>query len=64
MNPEIIIGSPLACVLLGGKIIDYKIVDGKLILIIDTPRQYYEIEAKLHEQHDRLDGLEWGAGGT
>ena len=56
MNPEIIIGSPLACVLLGGKIIDYKIVDGKLILIIETPRQYYEIDAKLHEQHDRLDG--------
>ena len=49
-------GLALASVLVGGKVIDYKIVDGKLILIIDTPRQYYEIEAKLHEQHDRLDG--------
>ena len=38
----------LASVLVGGKVIDYKIVDGKLILIIDTPRLYYEIEAKLH----------------
>ena len=40
--------SALASVLVGGKVIDYKIVDGKLFLIIDTPRQYYEIEAKLH----------------
>ena len=44
----------LASVLIGGKIIDYKIVDDKLILIIDTPRQYYEIEAELHA-YNRLE---------